>query len=137
MNVVPPGARCANHPMVDALYVCHRCGNFFCEECARRTRPEAVPLCKNCWELRDQKVQPIKEYSATRLQTAGLVMGCFCILPIPVLILGSLVVNIMAIAKATDGPARAVRWRPIVGLCVTLFGILELVVLIGWAATRG
>jgi hypothetical protein len=133
---VPAGARCAYHPTVDALYVCHRCGHFFCEECARRTRPQAVPLCKSCWELRDQKVKPIKEYSATRLQTTGLVMGCFCVLPIPVLLLASLVVNIVAIVKATDGPARMVRWRPIVGLCATLFGILELVALIAFIGNR-
>ncbi len=133
---VPAGARCAYHPTVDALYVCHRCGNFFCEGCARRTRPEAVPLCKSCWELRDQKVKPIKVYSATRLQTSGLVMGCCCVLPIPVLLLASLVVNIVAIVKATEGPARQVRWRPIVGLCATLFGILELVVLVGYASSR-
>lgn len=133
---VPAGAKCAYHPEAAALYVCHRCGNFFCEDCARRTRPEAVPLCKSCWELRDQKVKPNKEYSATRLQTAGLVLGCFCILPIPVLIVASLVVNVIAIVKATDGPAREVRWRPIVGLCVTLFGVLELVLLIAFAVGR-
>jgi hypothetical protein len=133
---VPTGAKCAYHPAVDALYVCHRCGSFFCEDCARRTRPEAVPLCKSCWALRDQKVKPNKEYSATRLQTAGLVMGCCCLLPIPVLILASLVVNILAIVKATDGPARDVRWRPVVGLCVTGVGIVELVVLLSWAASR-
>ncbi len=95
-----------------------------------------MPLCKSCWELRDQKVGPIKPHSATRLQTAGLVLGCLCVLPIPVLILASLVVNIIAIAKATAGPAREVRWRPIVGLCVTLFGALELVLLIVFVANQ-
>ncbi len=90
-------------------------------------------MCKGCWELRDQKVKPIKEYSATRLQTTGLVMGCFCVLPIPVLILASLVVNTIAIVKAKEGPAREVRWRPVVGLCVTFVGILELVVILAFA----
>ena len=135
MNV-PAGARCAYHPTVDAIYVCHRCGHFFCEDCARRTRPEAVPLCKSCWQLRDQKVKPIKEYSATRMQTAGLVMGCCCVLPIPVLILASLIVNVIAIVKAKEGPAREVRWRPIVGLCMTGVGIVELIVVIGYAANH-
>ena len=125
---VPDGAQCAYHPQLSAVHVCHRCGNFFCEDCARRTRPEAIPLCKSCWELRGQKVEPYKVHSETRLQSAGLVIGCICIVPIPALILASLVVNGIAIARATDGAAREVRWKPIVGLCVTLFGIVELVV---------
>ncbi len=93
-----------------------------------------MPLCKSCWELRDQKVAPNAVYSETRLQTAGLVLGCCCVLPIPLLILASTVVNIIAIVKAKEGKAREARWKPIVGLCATGFGALELVALIAFAA---
>ncbi len=75
-------------------------------------------------------MKPMKQYSATRLQTTGLVVGCLCVIPLPVLILASIAVNIIAIVRAKDGPARAVRWRPIVGLCMTFVGIVELVVLV-------
>lgn len=95
-----------------------------------------MPLCKSCWELRDQKVQPNKEYSETRLQTAGLVVGCFCVLPIPVLLIASTIVNLIAIVKAKDGKAREARWKPIVGLCITLFGMLELVLILTYAIGR-
>lgn len=136
MTALPAGAKCAHHPTLDALYVCHRCGTFFDEQCARRTRPEAVPLCKSCWDLRDQKVAPNVEYSETRMQTTGLVLGCCCVLPIPVLLIASLVVNLIALAKAKTEKQLAVRWKPIVGLCVTCFGILELVGIIAWAANH-
>lgn len=132
------GARCSNHrgEPVDAQYTCHRCGSFFCEGCARRTRPEAVPICASCFELRGQKVVQIAQTSPTRLQTAGLVLGCICLLPIPALIIASLVVNGVAIYRAKEGPARVARWKPILGLCLTMVGVLELVVGVAVLASR-
>ncbi|MHB8879630.1 MAG: hypothetical protein ACYC8T_38565 [Myxococcaceae bacterium] len=125
----PAGAHCPNHPEVAATWSCGRCGSFMCVQCERRTRPDATPMCPACWELRAKKVLPQKAESGTRLQTAGLVLGCISLLPIWFIQLVSLVVNIIAIVKAKAPPARDVRWRPITGLVLTLVGIAMMVVL--------
>jgi formate hydrogenlyase subunit 3/multisubunit Na+/H+ antiporter MnhD subunit len=39
-------ALCANHPDVDAIGTCTRCGNFVCTEC--RAEGEGALLCKSC-----------------------------------------------------------------------------------------
>ena len=124
----PAGAVCPNHPEVPATWTCGRCGSFMCVGCERRTRPEATPMCPACWQLRERVVVQTVQ-SGTRLQTAGLVLGCISLLPIWFLQLISLVVNIIAIVKAKESPAREVRWRPILGLALTLVGAVGMVVL--------
>lgn len=118
--LLPEGARCAGHPEVAAAWTCHRCGSFLCTACERRVRPDAVPMCPSCWELRAQKVPALTAPSGTRLQTTGLVLGALSVLPIWPLILGSLITNIVAIVKAKEPPARDVRWRPVAGLTMTI-----------------
>lgn len=81
-------------------------------------------------------MKPNLEYSETRLQTTGLVLGCCCVLPIPVLLIASTIVNLIAIVKAKEGRAREARWKPVVGLCVTGFGMLELALLLAFAVNR-
>jgi hypothetical protein len=93
-------------------------------------------MCPACWDLRATAVQPQKRISGTRLQTAGLVLGLFALLPLWPVWLASFVVNIVAIAKASQPPARAVRWRPIVGLTVTCLGGLVWLTVIVAAALR-
>ena len=55
-------------------------------------------------------------------------LGCLSLLPIWFLQLISLVVNIVAIVKAKQSPAREVRWRPVTGLVLTLVGVAGMVV---------
>jgi hypothetical protein len=98
-------------------------------------RPDAVPMCPACWELRAVKV-PEQKSSSTGLQTAALVLGCIAILPIPLVQLASLVLCIVAIVKARHGPARAVRWKPVVGLCCTGVGLSFWVAVIGFAVLK-
>ncbi|MBI5544074.1 MAG: hypothetical protein HY901_09315 [Deltaproteobacteria bacterium] len=116
----PSGAQCAAHPEAAASWVCGRCGTFMCPECEHRVRPEAHPLCPSCWELRERTLATLHtEKGGTRLQTAGLILGVISLAPgcFPLQLL-SLVLNIVAIARAPHGA----RWRPIVGLVLTLLG---------------
>lgn len=75
-------------------------------------------MCVSCFDLRARSV-PENKASSTALQTAGLVLGFVSLLPLPAIILASLVVNIVGIVKVSDPGARAVRYRPIVGLVLT------------------
>jgi hypothetical protein len=133
---VPEEAFCATHRDTPAKWTCPRCGNFLCVACERRIRPDALPMCPACWELRAVKVPELKQSSPTRLQTAALVVGCISVLPIIQLQIGSLVLCIVALVKAKDGPARAVRWKPVVGLCCTLAGMMIWLAIIGIAILR-
>lgn len=121
----PEGATCANHPETPASWTCGRCGSFMCPDCERRVRPEAVPMCAACWELRARTVTPqnISE-SGTALLTIGLVLGVISLLPAVALQICSLVVNIMALVRAKESPAREKRWRSVVGLCLTGVGVV-------------
>ncbi len=123
-QAAPSGALCMQHPTVAAVWACGRCGAFFCGECERRTRPDALPMCPACWTLRAQQVKPVKASSGTALQTTGLVLGALAMIPClwPVQ-LASLIVNILALVRAKDGPARAVRRRAVIGLALTGLGV--------------
>ena len=125
---VPEEALCATHRDTPARWTCPRCGNFLCVACERRVRPDALPMCPACWDLRAVKVPELKQSSPTRLQTAALVVGCIAILPIPQVEIASLIVCIIALVKA-KGPAREARWKPVVGLCGTGVGFLIWVVI--------
>jgi hypothetical protein len=68
----------------------------------------------------------------TRLQTVALVLGILSLVPLWPLMVGAVIVGIMGIVKAKEPPARDVRWRPIVGLCVAGVSIVGwLTVLLG------
>lgn len=95
-----------------------------CGQCEHRTRPEAFPLCPGCWALRATEVKVNAPGSGTRLQTLGLVLGCVSLLPQPLLQVGSLVINIIALVRAKEPPASRVRWKPVLGLCLTLVGVI-------------
>ena len=137
-QLASPGTCCARHPDTAASWVCGRCGSFMCPACERRTRPEAKPICPACWELRDQRVAPVQLGSKTALQTAGFVLGFISVLPIPVLIIGSLVINIVAFLKATEPPAKLTRWKSVVGFSISLVSLgIWAVVLLGGALMSG
>ena len=113
-------ARCARHPHSPASFTCPRCGSFACIECERRHSLEAVPVCPSCWALEAQT----RAVPSGALQTAGLVVGLISIVPCCPLALASLAVNVIALVKST----RENRWKPIVGLCLTiLFSVLQVV----------
>lgn len=135
----PAGAACAFHlesAGAQASYVCERCGTFFCEACARRTRPEAIPMCPSCWALREQNVKPQEARSATRLHTAGFVLGIIAILPIPVLQIAALVVNIIALVKSNTPETRDAKWKPIAGLLCTVIGLAIDVAAVSWVIIK-
>lgn len=124
LQPAPASAICAHHAGLPAAWICPRCGSFFCRACERRTRPDAIPMCPACWDLRAQSVGPVKlEKPSTALQTAGLVVGCFALLPLPAVQLAAFVVTIMGIVKAKAPPQRRVRWRPITGLVLACVGL--------------
>ena len=119
-----PGSACARHPEAPATWVCGRCGSFMCQPCERRTRPEAYPLCPGCADLRVQRVAPVVVgASNTGLQTTGFVLGLISLLPIPVVMIASVVINIIALVKAKEPPASLKRWKSWVGLTLSCLSI--------------
>ncbi len=118
---VPAGSVCASHADAPATYACPRCGSFMCVACERRTRPEAVPLCPNCWDLRSKTTVPQNNDRDARLQTTGFVLGFISLLPFWPVVLASLIINIVSLVKAKpDSPLRPKRWKSVTGLVVTL-----------------
>jgi hypothetical protein len=124
MSAAIPDGICPVHPSAKATFLCPRCGKFGCAQCEHRTRPDAQPICTACWELRAKVVEPEQRQSKTRMQTTALVLGCVSCLPIPALMIASLVVCIMALVKAKEPESKAVRWKPALGLAITLLSIL-------------
>lgn len=55
----------------------------------------------------------------TRMASVGLGLGIASVLPLGPVWIGSLVVNLMALFKR-DAAFRAVRWKPITGLLLTV-----------------
>lgn len=71
-------------------------------------------MCPVCWALNAQTAAP----PSGQLQTAGLIAGVIAIFPCCPITLASLVLNTIALIKS----ARSSRWKPAVGLCLTLVG---------------
>ncbi len=124
MTAAIPEGLCPVHANTKATFLCPRCGKFGCAQCEHRTRPDAQPLCASCWALRSKVVEPHRIESKTWIQTTALVLGCVSCLPIPALMIASLVVCIVALVKAKEPESKAVRWKPAVGLAITLVSIL-------------
>ena len=119
MSEVPAGGTCPDHPTAAATAVCPRCGRFICPQCERRKRPDALPLCPACWELRGKRVKSA-EPASQKIFTAGLVLGALSILPFVPLWIGSFALNVVALVQSRKPEARAQRWKPIVGLALTV-----------------
>jgi hypothetical protein len=121
----PEGATCASHPETLASWTCGRCGSFMCPDCERRVRPEAVPMCAACWDLRSRTVTPQKvSVPGMALLNAGLALGVVSLIPSCFVVqIASVVVNIVALVRARNSPAREQRWRSVVGLCLTGAGL--------------
>lgn len=116
MTVAAPLAgECAAHRGVKADWTCQRCGSFVCTQCERRTRPDAPPLCPQCWVLREQAVQVQQAKDSSRMQSVGLGLGIFSIHPL--VIIPSLIVNIRELMRGTGGTR---LWMNKVGLGLTL-----------------
>lgn len=128
----PVSGECAQHAGVTAAWACQRCGSFVCSQCERRTRPEAPPLCPKCWELRAKSVHAHEVGESRRLQLGGLIIGVLSFLH-PLLMVGSLAVNIRELVKGRGGDR---RWMNFTGLALTGFAILTWVVGFTWLATR-
>jgi hypothetical protein len=116
----PVAGECAAHRGVKADWACQRCGSFVCTQCERRTRPEAPPLCPNCWSLREQTVKNQEVADTRRLQKAGLALGVLSFLH-PLIMVASLVVSIRELVKGRGG---SLRWMNVVGLGLTGLAIL-------------
>lgn len=116
----PVAGECGSHPGTKADWTCQRCGSFVCSACERRTRPEAPPLCPKCWGLREAAVQNQEVTESKRLQIGGLVIGIFSFLH-PLIMVGSLILNIRELVKGKGGDA---RWMNVVGLSLTGLAIL-------------
>ena len=120
-GLAPAGASCASHPEAKASWTCKRCGAFMCEACERRVRPDAMPLCPSCWDLREQRVPAPR--GPRRLETAGLWLGGLSLTCLPPVMMASLVVNLIVLARAGPGA----RLKPLVGLGLTVAGAFLLV----------
>lgn len=128
----PVAGECSAHPGLKADWACQRCGSFVCTSCERRTRPEAPPLCPKCWALREQTVKNQEVTDSKRLQIGGLVIGLFSVLH-PLLMVGSLILNIRELVKGRGGDY---RWMNGVGLGLTGLAILTWVVGFTYVITR-
>lgn len=122
----PVTGECSAHRGVKADWACQRCGSFVCTSCERRTRPEAPPLCPKCWMLREQSVKQQEVTESKRLQIGGLVIGLLSFLH-PLLMVGSLILNIRELVKGRGGEN---RWMNGVGLGLT--GVAMLTWIIGF-----
>ncbi|MCU0698771.1 MAG: hypothetical protein MUC96_19895 [Myxococcaceae bacterium] len=129
----PAGAACLTHRETPARWACRRCGAFFCVACERRTRPDALPMCPACWELRSRNVVDQTSKPSTAIFTASLVLGIISLLPLPVVMFVSLVVGLMALVRAKN-QFEAQRWKPIVGLVLTVLSLLGWFLLLVLAA---
>jgi hypothetical protein len=92
-----------------------------CAACERRVRPDALPLCTNCWMLRSMKVPGAQR--SNRLESAGLWLGGLSFTCLPPVVMAALVVNVVALARAQPGEWR----RPLVGLGLTVGGVAMMV----------
>lgn len=111
--------QCARHPDAASTFTCPRCGTFGCVDCERRQSLDGAPMCPSCWVLNAQAAAA----PTGQLQTAGLIVGVLSIIPCCPLMLASLVLNLIAILKAT----KENRWKPLTGISITLgVGVLEL-----------
>ncbi|MBL8915307.1 MAG: hypothetical protein JNM17_31680 [Archangium sp.] len=128
----PVSGKCAAHPDVAAEWACQRCGTFVCTQCERRTRPEAPPLCPKCWDLRNKTVQDTVAKESRRLQIGGLVIGFLSFLH-PLVMVGSLILNIRELRRGTGGDA---RWMNTAGLVLTGLAMLTWVIVIAVLASR-
>jgi hypothetical protein len=64
--------------------------------------------------------------AGTVLPTIGLVLGAASIIPCCLVGVVSIAVNIVAIVMAKEPPARAVRWRAVLGLVLSVvFSVLQ------------
>lgn len=115
-------AACPRHAPAPAEWTCGRCGTFFCEACAFRVRPDARPMCETCWNLRAQTVKPQHASRGGKLQTAGLVLGVFGLVPNGIFQLLAGVICVLGLLIANDEDARKARWKPAVGLVMTAIG---------------
>jgi predicted RNA-binding Zn-ribbon protein involved in translation (DUF1610 family) len=122
MVAVAQFGQCQKHPEAAVTFSCPRCGQFGCIACENKTRPDAQPICPNCWALRSKVVVENKAHSG-RLQTTSLVLGVISLAPIPAVMLASLIVGIIALVKAKTDIERANRWKPIAALCLTVASI--------------
>jgi hypothetical protein len=93
-------------------------------------RPDALPLCPNCWGLREQRVAPAKKN--TRLETAGLWLGGLSFTCLPPIVLAGLVVNLMVISRAEPEAKR----KGYIGLALTIGGGLVAFLVLVLAASR-
>jgi hypothetical protein len=128
-----PGSRCATHSGSAASFTCPRCGAFGCVDCERRVTADTAPFCPACWA---REARPVAaQGSGTALQTTALVLGIVSIIPCCPLSIASLVVGIFALVYAKEPPARDVRWRPIVGIGLTVvFGLAQVAFFASMAA---
>ena len=131
--LAPAGSNCATrtHPPAPATWTCQRCGAFMCEACERRMRPDALPMCPNCWGLREQRVAAAPK--ATRLENAGLWLGGLSFLCLPPIVMASLVVNIIVLSRAVPGQ----RSKGLIGLGLTFGGVLVTITVFVLVFARG
>lgn len=92
-------------------------------------------MCPACWDLRSKVVVDQTSKPSTAIFTASLVLGCVSLIPLPVVMIVSFVVGIIAIVQSR-GPMAHQRWKGLVGLGLTVASGLFWIVLVLFFAAR-
>lgn len=119
----PADGACALHAGVAAKFTCPRCGAFGCGECERRARPDAHPMCPECWARRTEAVASNTKTSEMMLPNATLALGILSLVPLvwPAWI-GVFIVGSVALARLPAGhPGRA---RAALGMAIAPAGVI-------------
>lgn len=134
MSYEPPAdAFCAEHPEAAATAVCPRCGTFVCRACERRTRPEAVPMCPECWDRRVKVVDEREGRRAMWLPNTVLGLGVAALIPcIWPLQVGAVVVGLWALSRLGPDSPPSARTRIWIGMGLGALGLgLSALVMLG------
>jgi len=129
----PEGSLCGTHRDTPAAWTCGRCGAFFCAACERRTRPEALPMCPSCWELRARQVRAPPDDSQ-RLRIAGAVTGVLALVPMCWWMqLTAIALNIIGLVRGRKQQTPR-EWLNVAGLVGGVIGLLLTIGLFAFAA---
>ena len=114
---------CAQHAGVPATFTCPRCGAFGCEDCERRTRPNAHAMCPDCWERRSEIAEKNTRTNEMMLPNVALGLGVLALVPLiwPAGV-GALIVSSVALNRL-EAPHPG-RKRATIGLALGAVGLV-------------
>jgi len=121
--MVAPGAVCANHPTLDAVETCERCGSFICANCMELEGYDAY--CPDCYARVGTKA-PASTMATTALVLAILAISGCVPLALPAAIMGHIELNAIDRGDSLPGGRNLAKGAVYVGWIVTALSILGL-----------